>query len=511
MSQFEGKQSGSALVYDLTTRSSLSHIIQSSKLKRKYNEAAKNYFELIQDFRFPEVPTCMTLSKDSQYLIAAGTYTPRIKCFDFASLSCKFERIVENNIKKIVELEGGFRKLATLREDRFIEFHAPFGTYAKVRIPHAGRDMIYDASRSDILVGGVSSNIYRFSLERGIFLKPFQLLPFENEDGENQEDNINTIKINPIHELLICGTENGIIQCIDPREKKVCQTLDFISLLLEQNPYLESDLCTEVSQLQFSSNGVGMAVGTNFGQISIMDLRKRGIISTFDHNYESPINTITYHEPTKQIISADSHSVKIWSETNNEVLTSIEATGIHSFIHYPDSGLIFVESESAFLQPYYIPKLGPAPLWCSFLDNFTEELEKSRSVTVYKDYKFCTLEELKELGLYDLIGTDVLRPHMHGYFMKMSLYKYAKNKLNPVSKENDDTIHTDDQIENKIEKLLEERLNKSRIRKRKRQEKMETDSRFTSILQNSDFEIDPEELDQKKKRRKELRAGTVSV
>jgi len=455
----------------------------------------------------------MTLSKDAQFLLAAGTYTPRIKCFDFGALNCKFERVVDHNICKIVELQGGFRKFATLRDDRYIEFHAAFGSYAKVRLPHVGRDMIYDSSRADIICAGSSTNIYRFNLERGIFLKPFRLLAVDgDEDQADSDDAINCIKINPVHELYACGTESGQIQCLDPREKKIVQTLDFIPTLLEENAYLEPDLCTEVSQIEFASNGVGMCVGTNFGQVSQLDLRKRGIVSTFDHNYESPVNTIIYHEATKQIMSSDSHAVKIWDQSTHEVLTNVETTGIHSFIHYPDSGMIFIESESAFLQPYYIPKLGPAPLWCSFLDNYTEELERSKKVTVYKDYKFCTLEELKDLGLYDLIGTDVLRPHMHGYFMKMSMFRYAKNQLSEDAGASADTSTAQEdheQLDEKLEKLLEKRLEKSRIKKRKRRaEEMKKDDRFSNYMDaDGDFEIDTSEQDKRRKRRKELRYG----
>ena len=47
---------------------------------------------------------------------------------------------------------------------------------------------------------------------------------------------------------------------------------------------------------------------------------------------------------------------------------------------------------------YYIPVLGPAPRWCSFLDNLTEELEENPESTVYDDYKFVTKKDLENLG-----------------------------------------------------------------------------------------------------------------
>ncbi len=68
-------------------------------------------------------------------------------------------------------------------------------------------------------------------------------------------------------------------------------------------------------------------------------------------------------------------------------------------------------------QVHYLPSLGPAPRWCSFLDSLTEELEESSVTEIYDDYKFVTVEQLQSLGLDHLIGTNLLRAYMHGFFM----------------------------------------------------------------------------------------------
>jgi ribosome biogenesis protein ENP2 len=44
---------------------------------------------------------------------------------------------------------------------------------------------------------------------------------------------------------------------------------------------------------------------------------------------------------------------------------------------------------------YYIPQLGPAPRWASFLENITEEMEDQAVRSVYEDYKFVERNELK--------------------------------------------------------------------------------------------------------------------
>ena len=39
------------------------------------------------------------------------------------------------------------------------------------------------------------------------------------------------------------------------------------------------------------------------------------------------------------------------------------------------------------LQAYFVPSLGPAPQWCSFLESLTEELEETANPTIYDDYR----------------------------------------------------------------------------------------------------------------------------
>ena len=88
----------------------------------------------------------------------------------------------------------------------------------------------------------------------------------------------------------------------------------------------------------------------------------------------------------------------------------------------PDSGLIMVANEGVQIQSYYIPTLGNAPKWCPFLDNLTEELEENPTDALYDDYKFVTKKELENLSLVHLIGTNVLKAYMHGFFIDVRIY-----------------------------------------------------------------------------------------
>lgn len=93
--------------------------------------------------------------------------------------------------------------------------------------------------------------------------------------------------------------------------------------------------------------------------------------------------------------------------------------------------MLLMANETTKMQIYYIPSLGPAPYWCSFLDNLTEELEELNYDIIYDDYKFVTDKELDELDLSHLKGTNLLRAYMHGYFMDMRLYRKARDVMKP--------------------------------------------------------------------------------
>ena len=82
---------------------------------------------------------------------------------------------------------------------------------------------------------------------------------------------------------------------------------------------------------------------------------------------------------------------------------------------------------------FYVPSLGPAPKWCSFLDHLTEELEESTHQNAYDDYRFVTRKELSAMGLDHLLGSNLLKAYMHGFFMDLRLYEKAKAIANPFA------------------------------------------------------------------------------
>ena len=151
------------------------------------------------------------------------------------------------------------------------------------------------------------------------------------------------------------------------------------------------------------------------------------------------------------------------------------ARDINDIHHIPGTGLMLLANEGIKMTTYFVPQLGPAPKWCSFLENLTEEMEDQTTRTAYQDYKFidrselakyvscflrfvcsaCSLHALpRRLGLDHLVGTPALKPYMHGYFVSLELYDAARVIANPYAY----AEHRERMVQEKIDKLAETRI-----------------------------------------------------
>lgn len=118
----------------------------------RYNEAYRRRVEVLQDFEFPGSSQAIHVSKDLLHIGVSGMYGPRLKMFQVNELGMKFERAFDASIVQFRFLEPGFRKLAVLRSDRAVEFHAQYGKHCVIRLPRFGRDLIYDQSKCETIV-----------------------------------------------------------------------------------------------------------------------------------------------------------------------------------------------------------------------------------------------------------------------------------------------------------------------------------------------------------------------
>lgn len=488
-------------IYNLSYGKSLPEWLSDRKKRQlqKKDVEIQRRIELIQDFEMPTVCTSIKVSRDGQFILAAGTYKPRVRCYDTYQLSLKFERCLDSDVVAFDILSEDYSKLVFLHCDRYVEFHSQHGHYYKTRIPKFGRDFSYHYPSCDLYFVGASSEVFRLNLEQGRFLNSLQTDAVEN----------NVCDINPIHHLFATGSSEGRVECWDPRVRNCVGKLDCALSSLTEGTEIQA--LPSISALKFNGS-LNMAVGTSTGQVLLYDLRSSQPLLVKDHFYNLPINSLNFHNQLDLVVSSDSKIIKIWNKDTGKLFSSVEPqTNINSVCVYPNSGMLFTANEDPKMNTFYIPALGPAPRWCSFLDNLTEELEESPESTVYDDYKFVTRKDLENLGLSHLIGSSLLRAYMHGFFMDIRLYHKVKSMVNPFAYEE----YRKDKIRQKIEeartqrvqvkklpmvnkelalKLMEEgddeAVAASRKKKGKALPSILEDDRFKVMFENPEYQVD---------------------
>ncbi|XP_047544697.1 nucleolar protein 10 [Vanessa atalanta] len=480
-------------IYNLSAGKSLPDWLTERKKRAllKKNVDLRRRIELIQEFDMPGVSTSLRVSKDGQYIMATGIYKPRIKCFDVNNLSLKFERCLDSEVVTFEILSEDYTKIVFLQCDRYVEFHVGHGRHFRLRVPHFGRDMKYHRPSCDLIVVGASNEVYRLNLELGQFLAPYVTKATE----------INCCSVNEEHGLLVFGTESGHVEAWDPRTKSRQGILD-CALHCSDAEYRNTSV-PSISALKFNG-ALQMGVGTSSGHVLLYDIRSSKPLLVKDHMNEIPIKCIEFHKQMDYVYSMDSNVVKIWDINTGKQYTNIESSvDFNDLCVIPNTGLSMMAVEDQKMQIYYIPSLGPAPRWCAFLDNLTEEMESSASQTVYDDYKFITKQELESLGLDHLLGTNLLRAYMHGYFVDVRLYKRAKSIADPfafeeykkrkirekIEQERPSRIKVEDNLP-KVNRDLASRLLDSDTRKNKQSVNLLKDDRFKALFENPDFEVD---------------------
>lgn len=417
---------------------------KNKKVPRRVKQKDHDKVSLLQDLWFETSTSKIKATPDGEYLIASGIYPPQVKVYELSQLSMKFERHLDSEIIDFQILSEDYSKIAFLCADRSIAFHAKYGKHYIMRIPRMGRDIAYDYWSCDLLCAASSPDLYRINLEQGRFLSSLT----------TQSPALNVVSRSKIHGLVACGGDDGSVECFDMRMRSSIGRINTVSPA--------SGAYEEVTALEFDGDAdFHMAVGSSAGKVLIYDLRSSHPIQVKDHMYDSPILGIKWHRVLgsrqPKLITADDHIVKIWDSKTGDGMTSIEpaAGTINDICVFDDSGLILLALDSSQIPAYFLPALGPAPKWSPRLQQWEElELEGNKEAFIYDKTKFLTKEDLDKLNLTNLIGTDLVRASMHGYFVDYSVYMKAKELADPSSYDK----YIEQRRQEKLEKELATRI-----------------------------------------------------
>lgn len=463
-----------------------------------------NRIELLQDFEFEEASSCVRVSEDGNWVMSTGTYKPQIHVHNLSNLSLSFARHTDALNETFVLISSDYSKSLHLQADRFIECHTPSGCHYTTRIPRYGRGLVYDRRSTEALVpaSGVnddgSGEVFRLNLEVGRFMKGYQV-DVGNEDavtgassglqGDVSIGSVNCASVaEASHNLLAFGTSLGTVEFWDPRSRAR------VGILSPPRSPFADEVNAEITCLEFHQTGLSLASGSSNGLIHLYDLRSPVPLLKKDQGYGYPIKNLTFLDSSNMtrsqstepmIMSADKRIIKIWDAQNGSPWTSIEpAVDLNHVEWVPDSGMLLTANEGRQQHSFFIPQLGPAPKWCSFLDNLVEEMAEDTEEPnafgnyraageVYDNYKFLTLPQLRQLNMDHLVGTtSLLRPYMHGYFVAQKLYEEARLISNPdiweqqraksvkerIDKERESRIRGSRKVKVKINRKLAERI-----------------------------------------------------
>ncbi|KAH8116117.1 hypothetical protein DFH11DRAFT_1840570 [Phellopilus nigrolimitatus] len=478
----------------------------AKKGKRAVREHVEGTIDLIQEFEFPEASNKIRTTRDGHHAIATGVYKPQMRVYDLDQLTLKFERHSDAENVDFLILSDDWTKTLHLQADRSIELHTQGGFHYRTRIPRFGRAINYHFPSCDALVGASGPEVYRLNLDQGRFLSPLVL---EGDGGEDVAG-VNAIDINPAHQLLAFGVEgNGSVEFWDPRSRARAGILRLPRSQLVVSgsvvpplPGVEdgnSSKGLSVTAIASRADGLSYAFGTSTGHTLLYDIRSPRPFAVKDLGYGLPVKSVSWIEGGSRmagdgmVLSADKKVVKIWDRNNpaGNFASVTPAHDINHVHHVPGSGLLMLANEGIQMTNYYIPQLGPAPRWCSFLDNITEEMEDQTVRNVYEDYKFVERSELTKLGLDRLVGTPALKPYMHGYFLSLRLYDAARAIANPFAYEE----HRAQRVQDKLDKLAE-----SRIRARKAAQAPKVNKALASRIRKEEERVKRHE--EKRERRK---------
>ncbi|EME32504.1 uncharacterized protein Gasu_02790 [Galdieria sulphuraria] len=354
----------------------------ASEKKRKREQVRRGGVEILQDFEFPTFCSKVKQSLDGNYIVAIGGYPPQVKVYDVHQVSLKFERHLDYDMIDFQILEEDWKKLVFLCTDRRLEFHSQYGSYYRARIPRNGRDLMIDRHTADLHIVTSGPEVYRFNLDRGQFMSPWET---------SLSEGIQVCGLNPVYSMMAYGGEDGCLEIWDPRCRERAAKLDIATFISVSDEYANIG----ISSLRFDEmDGISMAIGMASGHCLLFDIRSSQPLVVKNQGYGLPVEGIKFHSQTRNILSHDKKSIKIWQRGNGHNFATMELnTDIHHTCLIGDSGLLFAATEDRPIHSYYIPSLGTAPKWCSFLDNLTEELEEKQQNVVYENYQFVTRNE----------------------------------------------------------------------------------------------------------------------
>lgn len=289
---------------------------------RKLNTVA---IRPLPELQFPVACHSICISADGNKVAAVGVYKPTIKLFDLKAGSMKFERHMLCDPLKILSLEGNSEKFIVLRSDRTIEFHTKGGLHDTVRVPEQPRDVLYNPVSAELYFGGNYSEIYRFNMVQGRFLK----------------------SIPGAGTRMAWSAVNGLLGAVSK------DTVVFIDSRSRDSVFTTRH-SGELLSIAQDTSGLKYAVGNDDGDVLEYDLRSPKILAS--HSLGSFVQKLDFTD-TALVAASDTRLSLIHKD-----VASVDL-GFRIYDFAVDGGLILAGGEDPEIKMLFCEELGSAPHW----------------------------------------------------------------------------------------------------------------------------------------------------
>ncbi|KAK2960329.1 putative Nucleolar protein 10 [Blattamonas nauphoetae] len=297
-----------------------------------------------------------------------------------------------------------------------------------------------------------------------------------------------------------------------------------------------------VHSMRFTDDGFTFGVGTGDGSVVLYDIRSAGVLAEKSHFSAEPVIDIKFvnslsgpvGDSSKYTkiqgkhnticLSCTKSNIRVWdTQSTNTLATVIPSDDAFSVCARSNSGLLFVPTRSPNINVFYLPILGMAPSWAYNIDVLggtrkggLTALPVNESIQTQHDERiFVTKEDLENAGLLNLVGTEMVKAYMHGFYIRRELWDdKAKKDEAPVEVEDKRSTKNAESRITKRHKVPIAGINADLLQKiedakqhkdipeergeRKKKDKLkakavaslETDNRFASLFTDTRFEID---------------------
>ncbi|AEA38836.1 nucleolar protein 10 (nucleomorph) [Cryptomonas paramecium] len=307
--------------------------------------------KLSVDFNFPSVIKKTQLTQDGSFLISYGEYPPQIRCFDLNSLSLKFQRTVDHEVKDFCVLSRNWEKFVLLKSNKCLEFHCKKGYYYQIKIPKISNFLFFDKYNNILYIFSTENEIFKFDINQGKFTKSIKS-SFAHPITSATEAFSNC--------LIGTGNSKSIVEIWDLRINK------FSINKINNQIYIRKKTFNGISSLQFCKENINRIYSGFFSnEILIQDMRMTKPLILKKFKKKGTVLSLQKIEKKELVLCANEKTIKIWNERNGKTIITIKPKKQINHIYRENaSGVIFISMMTSNIGCMYVSLLGSTPSWC---------------------------------------------------------------------------------------------------------------------------------------------------